>query len=93
LKEGESVIEFGYKVHMWMNKTIEYTAELKYRGCGNGGCAFGAKSRKTDCGGKSLLFCAAMRANNIPARVLQGQFAHVDPSEYSFLELLRICIE
>jgi hypothetical protein len=38
-----------------------YSAEEHFRGCGLGGVSFGATVRKTDCGGKALLFAAAMR--------------------------------
>jgi len=71
-------ISLGYKT-LTAIKSISYTAEDKYRGCGKGGVAKSVVEGMTDCGGMALIFCACMRANSIPARLMQGQLCDLKP--------------
>jgi len=82
-RHDEHPIDFGFRVHMWIALRVPYTAKQDLRAGGAGGVATVVQKRATDCGGKCLLFCSVMRANGIPARMLQGQWAIFDPSFYT----------
>jgi hypothetical protein len=69
-ESGESPVAFGRRLYDYLVDHGRY--EYPPRG---GWIASGAARRlRTDCGGFSLVFTAACRANHIPARLLAGQW-------------------
>lgn len=69
--KGESPFAFAERVLSRIRSDYEYRfdpTEVKR-------ASFSCLRPATDCGGMSLIFVAAMRASDIPARVLVGRFA------------------
>ncbi|OAI57739.1 hypothetical protein AYO49_06425, partial [Verrucomicrobiaceae bacterium SCGC AG-212-N21] len=68
-KEGQ--VDFAKRVfsHLKKNFTYEYTGSMDRHVMAI--CEAG----KSDCGGMSILYAAALRANDIPARMLVGRWA------------------
>jgi len=77
-EEDEDDISLGYRTLKALRE-IKYTAEDKFRGCGEGGVAQAVVDGMTDCGGMALIFSAVMRSNSIPARLTQGQLCDIKP--------------
>jgi len=67
--EGESSVQFGARVYDFFKTKghYHYPPETPWN------AAAVCRSLRTDCGGFSLVFVAACRANKIPARLLVGQ--------------------
>lgn len=72
-KDRESEVVFGYRALITIQEHIAYSAKDELRGCGTGGVNQGVVDGETDCGGLALILSAVMRANGIPARLMQGQ--------------------
>lgn len=72
-KEGD--VEFAYRVFQTIRKNCGY----EYHGHMDRHAANVCKRGKSDCGGLSILFVAAMRASGVPARVLIGR--HCSPGD------------
>lgn len=70
-RKRETDVDFGRRVFLAIVKSYEYEYAAKM----TRNAAHLCTVDKTDCGGMSVLFAAAMRANDIPARVLSGCWA------------------
>jgi transglutaminase-like putative cysteine protease len=68
-KSGEASVDFGARVYRYLAAHGRYT----YPPVTAWNAAACAQRLRTDCGGLSLVFTAACRANKIPARLLVGQ--------------------
>lgn len=71
----ETDVEFAWRLFETMRKTYQYNWSRTLDRRASRTVATDA----TDCGGLSYLFCAALRANGIPARVLIGRNAKSTP--------------
>jgi hypothetical protein len=69
--KNENDVDFGRRVYQVIFDTGQYEA----KGMNDRSASAVSKSKKSDCGGFSYLFVAAMRANGIPARSLMGRWA------------------
>jgi transglutaminase-like putative cysteine protease len=67
--EGESAVHFGKRVYDYFKANGRY----EYPPTSAWNAAAVSRRLHTDCGGFSLVFVAACRANKIPARLLVGQ--------------------
>ena len=67
--ENESPVAFGERVYAYFRTHGRYT----YPPVSAWNSAAACRRLRTDCGGFSLVFTAACRANRIPARLLVGQ--------------------
>ena len=69
-RSGESAVAYGARVFAYLreNGSYAYPPETAWN------AAAACRSLDTDCGGFSLVFAAACRANRIPARMLVGQW-------------------
>ena len=69
-RPGEAAVDFGARVYDYLRENGEYSypPETPWN------AAAGCRRLRTDCGGFSLIFTAACRANKIPARLLVGQW-------------------
>jgi transglutaminase-like putative cysteine protease len=67
---GEAAVDYGRRVFDYLkeNGRYSYPPETPWN------AAAGCRRLRTDCGGFSLIFTAACRANKIPARLLVGQW-------------------
>lgn len=67
--KGEAAVQFGQRVYNYFkaNGRYSYPPETAWN------AAAICRGLRTDCGGFSLVFVAACRANKIPARLLVGQ--------------------
>jgi transglutaminase-like putative cysteine protease len=67
---GESAVGYGKRLFTYLreNGEYDYPPETAWN------AAAGCRRLHTDCGGFSLIFVAACRANKIPARLLVGQW-------------------
>jgi transglutaminase-like putative cysteine protease len=68
-KPGEAAVAFGQRVYSYFRSHGAYT----YPPSTTWNAAACCQRLRTDCGGFSLVFVAACRANKIPARLLVGQ--------------------
>jgi transglutaminase-like putative cysteine protease len=68
---GEALIEFAARVMEVIRSDYRYNFDTTEEKRASVVC----RARTTDCGGMSYLFVAALRANDIPARVLVGRQA------------------
>jgi transglutaminase-like putative cysteine protease len=68
-RSGESAVDFGQRVYTYFRTHGRYV----YPPVSAWNSAACARRLRTDCGGFSLVFVAACRANHIPARLLVGQ--------------------
>jgi len=68
-KINELAVDFGQRVYHYLEEHGEY----EYPPSSAWNSAACCRRLRTDCGGFSLVFTAACRANNIPARLLVGQ--------------------
>ncbi len=66
---GESAVDFGQRVYTYFRTHGAYT----YPPSSAWNSAACSRRLRTDCGGFSLVFVGACRANHIPARLLVGQ--------------------
>jgi len=66
---GESAVDFGQRVYSYFRDHGDYS----YPPSSAWNSAACARRLSTDCGGFSLVFVGACRANHIPARLLVGQ--------------------
>ncbi len=69
-KTGEAAVDYGERLYTYLRHhgEYEYPPETSWT------AAAGCRCLRTDCGGYSLIFTAACRANHIPARLLVGQW-------------------
>ena len=69
-RHGEAAAAYGRRLFDYLreNGEYEYPPETAWT------AAAGCRRLRTDCGGFSLIFTAACRANHIPARLLAGQW-------------------
>jgi transglutaminase-like putative cysteine protease len=69
-RDGESAVAYGGRLyaHLRENGRYTYPPETPWL------ASAGSRRLRTDCGGFSLIFVAACRANHIPARLLIGQW-------------------
>jgi transglutaminase-like putative cysteine protease len=70
VKRGEGEVEFARRVFLVIADTCTYEARQDNDRHASAVC----RSGKSDCGGHSVLFVAALRANGIPARSLVGNW-------------------
>lgn len=70
-RKRENDVDFGRRAFLAIVKSLEY----EYAAQMTRNAAFVCTADKSDCGGMAVLFVAAMRANDIPARVLSGCWA------------------
>jgi transglutaminase-like putative cysteine protease len=68
-REGETAVDFAQRVYSYLRNNGEYS----YPPDSAWNSAACARRLRTDCGGFSLVFVGACRANHIPARLLVGQ--------------------
>jgi transglutaminase-like putative cysteine protease len=68
---GESEIDFALRVF----REIQSSATYEYRPTMDRRASVVCKDGRSDCGGLSALFVAALRANGVPARILIGRWA------------------
>lgn len=68
-KAGESAVDFGERIYAYFRAEGRYV----YPPVSAWNAAACCRRLRTDCGGYSLVFVAACRANHIPARLLVGQ--------------------
>jgi hypothetical protein len=68
-RAGEAPVDFGQRVYAYFRSHGRY----EYPPVSAWNSAACARRLRTDCGGFSLVFVAACRANHIPARLLVGQ--------------------
>ncbi len=68
-RSGEAAVDFGQRVYAYFLNHGRYT----YPPVSAWNSAACAQRLRTDCGGFSLVFVGACRANHIPARLLVGQ--------------------
>jgi hypothetical protein len=66
---GEAAVDFGQRVYDYLHTHGAYT----YPPVSAWTTTACARRLRTDCGGFSLVFVGACRANNVPARLLVGQ--------------------
>lgn len=69
-KEGEAAGAYGQRLYAYMRSHGAYT----YPPSSPWNAAAACRRLRSDCGGFSLVFTAACRANKIPARLLVGQW-------------------
>jgi transglutaminase-like putative cysteine protease len=69
-KGGEAAVDYGARLYAYLreNGGYSYPPETAWT------ASAGSRALATDCGGFSLIFVAACRANRIPARLLVGQW-------------------
>jgi len=67
-RRNEDDVEFGRRAFLAVTRSMKYDYALKMDRRASHLCG----DESADCGGMSVLFVAAMRANQIPARVLLG---------------------
>ncbi|MBA4016811.1 MAG: hypothetical protein C0483_06465 [Pirellula sp.] len=67
----ENDVDFGRRVFLAIVKSCEYEYAAQMTRNATHVCT----TSRSDCGGMAVLFAAAMRANDIPARVLSGCWA------------------
>lgn len=79
-RDGESNLDFGKRCYDYLMEngiyggdTSSYSSRRPSEVC---------RTMSNDCGGLSLLFVAAMRANGIPARSLFGRWARCQTNSY-----------
>lgn len=70
-RDGENDVEFGKRLFLHLRERCEY----EYKKSMDRSVSSVCKACKSDCGGLSALFVAALRANGVPARVLIGRWA------------------
>lgn len=70
-KTGEGEIDFARRVFLTIVKGFTYSYSAEMKRTATHVCAAG----QSDCGGLSLLFVSALRAQGIPARLLVGRWA------------------
>lgn len=68
-KSGEAAVDYGRRVYDYFHEHGEYSYPPSSPWSSSACC----RRLRTDCGGFSLVFTAACRANGIPARILVGQ--------------------
>jgi transglutaminase-like putative cysteine protease len=71
IKDGEGEVAFARRVFLTIADTCAYEARQDNDHHASAVC----QSGKSDCGGLSVLFVAALRANGVPARSLVGNWA------------------
>jgi transglutaminase-like putative cysteine protease len=74
--EGEAAVDYGARVYAYLRENGEYCYPPETAWTASAGC----RALSTDCGGFSLIFTAACRANRIPARLLVGQWFKTEGS-------------
>ncbi len=75
-RDGEAAVDFGARVYAYLRENGEYCYPPETSWTASAGC----RALSTDCGGFSLIFTAACRANHIPARLLVGQWFKTEGS-------------
>jgi hypothetical protein len=70
-RDGEGEIDFARRVFQTIRSKLKYDYRPEMDRSAAAVCADG----NSDCGGLSVLFAAALRANGIPARTLYGRWA------------------
>lgn len=70
LKSGETPVHYGARVYAYFRANGSYTYPPDTAWIASAAC----RGLNTDCGGFSIVFVAACRANKIPARLLVGQW-------------------
>lgn len=70
-RRQESELDFGRRIFLHITRSLKYDYAEKMDRHASHLCDADA----ADCGGMSVLFVSAMRANDIPARVLAGRWA------------------
>lgn len=70
-KRKESDIDLGRRTFLAITRSMKYDYELKMDRRASHLC----EADEADCGGMCVLFAAAMRANDVPARLLCGRWA------------------
>jgi transglutaminase-like putative cysteine protease len=70
-RRGESDVDFGRRAFLAVTRSLKYQYSENMDRRASHLCSDDA----ADCGGMSVLFVAALRANQIPARVLLGRWA------------------
>ncbi len=68
--DSEAAVDFGERVFRYLEENGSYSYPPATSWTASAGC----RRLETDCGGFSLIFVAACRANRIPARLLVGQW-------------------
>jgi transglutaminase-like putative cysteine protease len=68
--DGEAAVDYAQRVYSYLRENGEYSYPPETAWTASAGC----RRLRTDCGGFSLIFTAACRANRIPARLLVGQW-------------------
>jgi transglutaminase-like putative cysteine protease len=77
---GETEIDFAFRVFEVLRSSTTYDYEPAMDRHASAVC----RSKRSDCGGLSIVFVSALRANGIPARALFGRWAQSDrPGETS----------
>lgn len=71
MKPGESEIDFARRVFLTLKQSFTY----EFREGMDRRLAHVCTSRRSDCGGLSILFAATLRTQGIPARILVGRWA------------------
>jgi transglutaminase-like putative cysteine protease len=69
-KAGEAAVDYASRLYDHLREDGEYCYPPETSWTAAAGC----RALRTDCGGFSLIFTAACRANKIPARLLVGQW-------------------
>ncbi|HUB68481.1 MAG TPA: transglutaminase family protein [Candidatus Methylacidiphilales bacterium] len=69
-RPGETPVHYGARVYAYFRENGSYTYPPETAWVASAAC----RHLNTDCGGFSLVFAAACRANKIPARLLVGQW-------------------
>jgi transglutaminase-like putative cysteine protease len=75
-RDGEAAVDFAQRVYSYLRENGEYSYPPETAWTASAGC----RRLATDCGGFSLIFTAACRANRIPARLLVGQWFKTEGS-------------
>lgn len=70
-RKKESDLDLGRRAFLAITRSMTYAYELKMDRRASHLC----EADETDCGGMCVLFAAAMRANDVPARLLCGRWA------------------
>jgi transglutaminase-like putative cysteine protease len=70
-RKRESELDFGRRVFLAVTRSLEYDYAARMDRKASHLC----EAERTDCGGMCVLFCSALRANGIPARMLCGRWA------------------
>jgi hypothetical protein len=70
-REGEHAVDFGRRAFLAVVKNFQYD----FRSQMDRGAGAACRAGRSDCGGLSAVFVAALRANGVPARLRVGRWA------------------